>query len=430
MSKMGKKAGALMKKRIKSQFIAGLCIILAFSVSQGGAFRQINQVQASKIDELKKKNEEDQEKLDELDTQIDELSGEQQGIESEISVLSEQISEIMASISILEDEIVAKKQEVKQAKKDLEEAQKAEAEQYASMKLRIKAMYESGNINYLDIFMSSTSMEELLNKADYIEKIHEYDQKMLQNYKAAREQVEALKEQLEIEEAELEATQHELEEEQQGIELARAELEEISADYVVQISKAKQQAEIYKLQIKQQNEQIKKLEEEERRRLEEERRKAEEAARKAAEAKKKNNGSSSSDSSSKPKGTAVVNKDEIMAASGSSKGKEIAIYACGFVGNPYVPGGTSLTNGADCSGFTQSVYKAFGYSIPRNSYSQRSAGKQISYAEAQPGDIICYAGHVAIYIGNGKIVHASTVKTGIKISYATYREILSVRRIV
>ena len=420
-----------MKKRIKCLFITGLCIILAFSVSQGGAFWQIHHVQASKIDELKKKNEEDQEKLDELDTQIDELSGEQQGIESEISALSEQIAQIMASISILEDEIVAKKQEIKQAKKDLEEAQRIESEQYASMKLRIKAMYESGDINYLDIFMSATSMEELLNKADYIEKIHEYDQKMLQNYKAAREQVEALKEQLEIEEAELEATQHELEEEQQGIELARAELEEISADYVVQISKAKQQAEVYKLQIKQQNEQIKKLEEEERRRLEEERRKAEEAARKAAEAKKKNNGSSSSsDSSSKPKGTAAVNKDEIMAASGSSKGKEIAIYACGFVGNPYVPGGTSLTNGADCSGFTQSVYKAFGYSIPRNSYSQRSAGKQVSYAEAQPGDIICYAGHVAIYIGNGKIVHASTVKTGIKISYATYREILSVRRIV
>lgn len=111
-------------------------------------------------------------------------------------------------------------------------------------------------------------------------------------------------------------------------------------------------------------------------------------------------------------------------------GSDIAQYACQFVGNPYVPGGTSLTNGADCSGFTQSVYRVYGYSLPRNSSSQRSAGREVSYEEAQPGDLICYAGHVAIYLGNGRIVHASSVKTGIKYGYATYKPILSVRRIV
>lgn len=422
---MGKRIGVLMKKSKKKILVTGLCMILVFCSFEKYMFNDIPKVYASKISDLKKKNEEDKKKLDEIDTQIDELSGEKQGIEEEINILSEQIAEIMASMAILEEELAAKKEEVEQAKSNLEEAKKVEAQQYASMKLRIKSMYENGNMNYLDIFMSSSSMDELLNKADYIEKIHEYDQKMLQDYKIAREKVEALKEQLEIEEAELEATQHELEEEQQGAEQARAELEEISADYVVQISKAKQQAEVYKVQIKQQNEQIKKLEEEERRRAEEERRKAEEAARKAASQNNKNKGSTQ-----KPQGNNVVNKDEIMAANGSAKGKEIAIYACGFIGNPYVSGGTSLTNGADCSGFTQSVYKAFGYSIPRTSYSQRGAGKEVSYSQAQPGDIICYAGHVAIYIGNGKIVHASTAKTGIKISYATYRQILSVRRII
>ena len=113
-----------------------------------------------------------------------------------------------------------------------------------------------------------------------------------------------------------------------------------------------------------------------------------------------------------------------------SKGQQIANYACQFIGNPYVPGGTSLTQGADCSGFVWRVYKDFGYSLPRTSYSMRSSGTGVSYSEAQPGDVVCYAGHVGIYIGGGQIVHASTQRTGIKITHATYKEILSVRRIV
>ena len=114
----------------------------------------------------------------------------------------------------------------------------------------------------------------------------------------------------------------------------------------------------------------------------------------------------------------------------SSTGSAIADFATQFVGNPYVWGGTSLTNGADCSGFVQSVYANYGIDLPRTSYDQMYAGTEVSYADAQAGDLICYGGHVAIYLGDGKIVHASNSVDGIKISDdATYRTILSVRRL-
>ena len=433
-----------MKKGYRRLLAIGLCAAVFF---KGPC-----QVQATEKDVLKQQNQKDQDRLEDIDDQVNELEGEQEGIDAEIETLSNEIAQIMASISLLEEEIEAKKAQIEQAKIDLEEAQKVERKQYEAMKIRVKAMYESGETSVLDIIFSASSMQDMLNKADYVEKMHEYDKKVFVNYQIARQNVEDLKETLEIEESELEAVQEGLEEERASVEEARSELEAISADYAVQISKAKQQAEIYKTQIKQRNAQIKKIEEEERRKAEEERKRKEEEERrrkeeeerrrKEEEAKKNNNNNNANtaqNNNNEDRDSAPANenaskvtagKDTVASSSGSAKGKEVANYACGFVGNPYVAGGTSLTKGADCSGFTQSVYKAFGYSLPRNSTSQRSVGKEVSYAEAEPGDIICYSGHVGIYIGNGKIVHASSAKTGIKISNALYRDILCVRRVV
>lgn len=147
---------------------------------------------------------------------------------------------------------------------------------------------------------------------------------------------------------------------------------------------------------------------------EEERRRAREAA--AAKA---------AESSS---GTAAA---QTYAVSGDSEmGSAVAEYALQFVGNPYVYGGTSLTNGADCSGFVMSVYANFGVSLPHSSAADRSQGAAVDGLEnAQPGDLICYSGHVALYIGNGQIVHASNARTGIIVSNADYRKVLAVRRI-
>ena len=153
----------------------------------------------------------------------------------------------------------------------------------------------------------------------------------------------------------------------------------------------------------------------------------EEEARKAAKeaAKKK----SEENASSKKKTTTDGGKT--YANPTGSSGSDVAQFALQFVGNPYVYGGTSLTNGADCSGFVMSVYKNFGVSLPHSSAADRSVGASVNGLEnAQPGDVVCYSGHVGIYIGNGQIVHASTSKTGIIVSNASYRSILSIRRII
>ncbi len=149
---------------------------------------------------------------------------------------------------------------------------------------------------------------------------------------------------------------------------------------------------------------------------------AEAAKKKASRSSKSSSGSSTSTSSS------AESSSSYSAPSGSD-GQAVANYACQFIGNPYVYGGSSLTNGTDCSGFVMSVYAAFGIGLPHSSSGQRGCGYEVSLSEAQPGDIVCYSGHVGIYVGNNTIVHASTPSSGIKYSTATYRSVLSVRRI-
>lgn len=158
-------------------------------------------------------------------------------------------------------------------------------------------------------------------------------------------------------------------------------------------------------------------------------RKSREAAA-AARKKAQSQSSSSAGSSSSSGGSSSGSNKGGAAAPSASNGQAVVNYASQFVGNPYVYGGSSLTNGADCSGFVMSVYAKFGISLPHSSSALRSVGYGVTIDQIQPGDIVCYSGHVGIYAGNNTLLHASSPSTGIKYtSPITYREILAIRRI-
>lgn len=386
--------------------------------------------------EADEKKKQEQEKYNDASGRVDTIQSDVDEVAGEIEEIDAALVETLASVELIEEDIDEKEEQIVVTTADYEAAKVTEEEQYEAMKLRVKFMYEKGDTTYLQLLLESNGFSDMINKVEYIEKLYEYDRTLLNEYMDARIAVEELKQQLEEEMAELEAQQHELEEEKASLEVILAEKQKAYDNYEVQLAKAKQEAAVYKANIKKQNDEIKKLEAASAAKQSEidAAKKAEEEARRAQElALQKQSESGSSSGSSSSGGNSSSGKSYASATSYSgagSKGQQIANYACQFIGNPYVPGGTSLTEGADCSGFVWRVYKDFGYSVPRTSYSLRSHGTEVSYADAQPGDVVCYAGHVGIYIGNGQIVHASTQKTGIKITNATYREILSVRRIV
>lgn len=396
----------------------------------------VEPVSATTISDLQNELKKDQSQLKNVNQQISDYKGAQADVGEEIEALDEEMVSLLTDINLIEEAIADKEEDIAQTQIEYDAAVAEKDEQYESMKIRIRFMYEKGETSYLQLFFGAQNMGDMMNKAHYVEELYEYDRTLLEEYEATVQEVAALQDTLEEEKSELETSKTELKEEQAYVEEVLAQKQQEYDNYSVVLAKAKQEAATYTAKIKQETAKIKQLEEEERKRKEEEERKRkEEEERKKKEQEallaSQNDGDSDSEEQEKEETSSSSSSSSSGSSSGGSgKGQQIADYACKFIGNPYVAGGTSLTNGADCSGFVMSVYQAFGYSLPRSSYAQSAVGKGVSYSEAQPGDIIYYGGHVGIYIGNGQIVHASTERTGIKITSATYRSIITIRRIV
>ena len=365
---------------------------------------------AASVNEVQKQQTETKNKLNEINKSITAIENKRKEVQSQLKGLNDDLVETMLTLEALETDLEIKQEEIDVAKEELDRLQKLEEEQYLAMKLRIQYMYEKGSSDYISMLLEAKSVTDLLNRVDFANDVSDYDGVKLREYQETKDMVAETKAVLEEEQAELEEVQEAQLVYKADLDKKISSAKTKKSNFEAELVNAQKQAEAYKNTIKEQTALIKKLEAEE----------ARKAAEAAAKKDKESSGSGSSNSGSA--GNSSVN------VSGSGLGAEIAQYALKFVGNPYVSGGTSLTNGADCSGFTWAVHKAFGITIPRVSRDQAKSGKSVSIGSIQSGDIIYYGDHVGIYIGNGKIVHASSKTTGIKISSYTYRPPLCVRR--
>lgn len=525
-----------MKKRV-------VCCILALAVT----FSQVASVAASREDELRVEQEATNNSLNEAYATIDSLEAQKEALSAEINELDQELVNVMVAVNVLKKDISNKETAIKKTKADLKKAEDQKDEQYEAMKKRIQFLYEKGGDSaWFQMLLESKNLSELLNKAEYTQKMYEYDRENLQKFEDTVKGVKDLGVQLEAEKAELVDMKVQQEAQQASLEGQLADKRAASADYETQIATAQAQADEYASLLQQQTEEIARLEaerlaaEEEARRQAQAAAEAEAAARRAEEARiaqeaekearrqeraaqqaaeeaaaaeqaatetpaetqapaqteedsvnmadydiaapdeddtaemdtsdigefeenadfdateEGDANTDATDTTTANDGTGDVQTDEYgnvidqdssgtgssgsgatdpVASTGSGAGQDVVNYALQFVGNPYVWGGTDPVNGADCSGFVQSVYAHFGVALNRTSEAQQANGVSVPYSQAQPGDLICYGSHIAIYMGNGQIVHASNSAPypagGIKVSdNAAYRTILDVRRVI
>lgn len=287
----------------------------------------------------------------------DELRQDKAEVQEKIERLESEMAYTMSKINETEMELVEVGQAIIQANEELAEAEVMEKTQYEAMKHRIVAMYENGNSSMIEMILEAGSIAEMLKHAENVQTIHAYDRKQLEEYVATKEKIGILKVSLEEDMAALEKKQKAYEEDKADLNATIAELEEKVDDLDERIR---------------------------------------EAAAAAAQAARPQGGSGNSSSG---------NSNNYVPPSGTGGGAAIVAEAYKYMGVPYVWGGQSYS-GVDCSGLVLLAHRAIGVNLYHYSGSQGSGGRGVSRAEAQPGDVVCYPGHVGIYVGNGMMIHA------------------------
>ena len=339
---------------------------------------------------------------------ISEIEEEQSSIQSELNGLDADMVSLVTDMTNLESQITSKTQEIADAEATLAEAQAAVDQQYASMKVRIQYMYENSDENIMTVLLESGSISDFLNRLENINAVYTYDRTVLGNYQAAKDEVEDLKASLEEEKASLEANKTQLANQQAQLNAMISEKQGEMADIKSELADAKALA-------------ARQAELERQRQL----------AALTNNTNSSNNGGSGNTGGNTGGSTnsgGNLNPSNTTGVSGSA----VVAFANQYVGYPYVWGGTDPNTGADCSGFVYYVLKNFGINYGRlTSYGWRSVGQEVSVNNMQPGDIVCYAGHVAIYAGGGRIVEAQSTSAGITNNRSVYcHNIITVRRVL
>lgn len=365
--------------------------------------------------EAEKKRDAYKKKLKAKNSDIANIKDSQSDVKDSITAAAARMKTLLSKQEQLKSDIKDKQNEVEQANKKLEEAKEEEQNQYDAMKLRIQYLYENSTDNSIwSAILESNGLSDMLNRIEYATDLYKSDRELMTSYQNAVKKVEDWTMQLADEMDSLLALQDKYQTQQGELKTLMAKLEQQKDAYAQQLAEAQKQAQDYKKTISKQEEIIR----------------AQEAAAARANANTYDGGGTGA-SGGIASDSYLKDPDCNPSQTTDVSGADIVAFAQQFVGNPYVWGGNSLTNGVDCSGFVHQVYAHFGISTPRYSQAFKSVGQPVSYQNIQAGDVVVYPGHVAIYIGNGNIVEAQSTRAGITNSRpVNCHTITAIRRLV